>query len=123
MNEEQPIHPIYGYVFVTDREEGLVVVNVAPLLDGNPENNFLRRAKLRTTRATIGDTSIPDGKLTGAEYAVCAGHRVYVCTPRGLAVVDVNKPEQPAPRRRTGRRLPAQPARDHDPVPLRLRHR
>jgi hypothetical protein len=96
VNEEQPIHPMYGYVFVTDREEGLFMVNVACLFNGNPEDNFLRRAKLKDSAGNpIGDHFNPDGVLTGAEYAVCAGHRVYICTPRGLAVVDVDKPEQP----------------------------
>jgi hypothetical protein len=95
-NEEQPIHPMYKYVFVADREEGLVVVNVAVLFDGDPENNFLRRAKLKdSSGADIGDHFNPDGVLAGASHAVCAGHRVYVCTARGLAVVDVDKPEQP----------------------------
>jgi len=84
-NEEQPIHPIYGYVFVTDREQGLVVVDVSTLFDGNPLNNFLK------ANAVFN----PDGKLTGAEYAVCAGHRLYVCTPRGLSIVDVNDPLKP----------------------------
>jgi len=94
-NEEQPIHPIHGYAFISDREEGLFVVDVSPLFDGNPENNFLRRAKLRDGRGKVDDSFNPEGRLTGAEYAVCAGHRVYVCTPRGLAVVDVNEPEKP----------------------------
>jgi hypothetical protein len=95
-NEEQPIHPMYGYVFVADREEGLVVVNVAVLFDGDPENNFLHRAKLKdSSGANIGDHFNPNGILSGASHAVCAGHRVYICTARGLAVVDVDKPEQP----------------------------
>jgi hypothetical protein len=95
-NEEQPIHPMYGYVFVADREEGLVVVKVSQLFDGNPENNFLNRAKLKDAAGKpIGDRFNPEGKLTGAEHAICAGHRVYICTARGLAVVDVDKPEQP----------------------------
>ncbi len=95
-NEEQPIHPMYGYVFVADREEGLVVVNVAALFDGDPENNFLNRAKLKDSAGNpIGDHFNPEGKLTGASHAVCAGHRVYVCTARGLAVVDIDHPEQP----------------------------
>src|SRR5581483_8844027 len=42
-NEEQPIHPLYAYVYVTDREEGLVIVNIATLVDGNPENNFFKK--------------------------------------------------------------------------------
>ena len=35
-NEEQPIDIFYAFVYVSDREEGLVVVNVATLVDGNP---------------------------------------------------------------------------------------
>jgi hypothetical protein len=84
-NEEQPIHPFYGAVYVTDREEGLVIVNIGSLVDGDPENNFLKK-----------DVAFnPGGSLTGAEYAVCAGNRIYICTPRGLAIVDVNNPFQP----------------------------
>jgi hypothetical protein len=55
------------------------------LVDGNPDNNFLKRMA----------TYNPEGKLTGAQYATCAGHRVYICTPRGLAVVDVSDPSKP----------------------------
>ncbi len=84
-NEEQPIPAWYGYAFVSDRKLGLVVCDVRTLLDGNPQNNFIQK------KAEFN----PDGRLTGAEYCVCAGHRVYVCTPRGLAVVDVEKPEKP----------------------------
>ncbi len=95
-NEEQPIHPFYGGLYVTDLKEGLVIVSAAPLVDGNPENNFLDRMKLKNADGrAIGDHFNPAGKLTGARYAVCAGHRVYICTPRGLAVVDVDKPDQP----------------------------
>ncbi len=95
-NEEQPIHPIYGMVFVTDLREGLVVVDINCLYDGNPENNFLVRSKLRNAAgAPIGDHFNPEGKLTGATYGVCAGHRLYITTARGLAVVDVDKPDQP----------------------------
>src|SRR4029077_1193220 len=53
-NEEQPIPLLYGFLYVADKEEGLVVVGnanltarspgVGTLLDGNPANNFLRRA-------------------------------------------------------------------------------
>ena len=84
-NEEQPIHAVYGYIFATDRKEGLVIVDVACLFNGNPEDNFLKKDAVFN----------PDGKLTGAEFAVCAGSRVYVCTPRGLAVVDVHDPLKP----------------------------
>jgi hypothetical protein len=95
-NEEQPIHPFYGYAYVTDRVEGLIVVKVSQLFDGDPENNFLRREELKDASGKgIGTNFNPDGKLTDAEFAVCAGHRLYVCTPRGLAVIDLNDPQSP----------------------------
>ncbi|HEX8708699.1 MAG TPA: hypothetical protein VF723_10695, partial [Pyrinomonadaceae bacterium] len=31
VNEEQPIHPLYAYLYVADREEGLILVNAATL--------------------------------------------------------------------------------------------
>jgi len=85
VNEEQPIDLFYAYVYVSDLQEGLVIVNVATLVDGNPDNNFLKK-----------DVSFnPDGILTGASYVAAAGHRLYVTTPHGLNVVDVSDPLHP----------------------------
>jgi hypothetical protein len=84
-NQEQPIDIFYAYVFVSDREEGLVVVDVRTLVDGNPDNNFVKEAARFN----------PNGVLTGATYVAAAGHRLYLTTPRGLYVVDVEKPEHP----------------------------
>ena len=85
-NREQPIHPIYRYAFVADREEGLVLVDVATLTDRDPRNNFLVRAA----------TFDPDGVLTGAQGLTVAGHHVYVVTARGdLVVVDCDQPLAP----------------------------
>jgi hypothetical protein len=84
-NEERPIAAYHGYAFVTDLEEGLIVVDVATLLDGNPDNNFLKRA------ATVN----PDGKLTGARHAWMAGQWLYITTAQGLAVVDAADPTAP----------------------------
>lgn len=84
-NEEQPISMIYAYVFVTDSEEGLVVVSAGPLVDGDPANNFLERAT----------TFNPDGKLNGAVGGTLAGRYLYVLCDRGIVVVDVNEPTQP----------------------------
>ena len=84
-NQEQPIHMLYAYVYITDREEGLVMVNVATLVDGNPENNFLKKDIVFN----------PQGKLTGATHCFVAGHRVYITCQRGLVVVDVNDPAKP----------------------------
>lgn len=85
-NEEQPIPAYHGYAFVTDLEEGLIVVDVASLLDGNPANNFIRRAA----------TYNPEGRLDGARHAWMAGQWLYITTSQGLAVVDVLNPESPA---------------------------
>ena len=76
-NKEQPIHPLFGYLYVTDREEGLILVGAAhTLLDGNPLNNFLKRAV----------TFNPDGLLNGATSVAIAGtyaYRVHAARPRG----------------------------------------
>jgi hypothetical protein len=82
-NEEQEIPLFYAYVFISDREEGLVIAQVATLVDGNPDNNFLRQDQ--TIRFN------PSGALTGASFVAAAGHRLYMTTPRGLFVVEVGK--------------------------------
>jgi hypothetical protein len=43
-NQEQPIHPLYKYAYIADREEGLILVDVTTLTDGDPSNNYLSRA-------------------------------------------------------------------------------
>jgi hypothetical protein len=85
-NQEQPMHPLYRYAYVTDRDEGLVVVDVDVLADGDPQNNFLERA------ATFN----PDGVLDGARYVAIAGTYAYVLTPRGLVIVGIDDPLRPA---------------------------
>ncbi len=82
-NREQPLHPIYRYAFVADREEGLVLVNVDTLTDGDPVNNFLRRQPVYGKPAYN-----PDGILDGARNLTVAGNHVYVACDRGLVVVD-----------------------------------
>ncbi|MGZ8853656.1 MAG: hypothetical protein ACXW2X_09680, partial [Thermoanaerobaculia bacterium] len=84
-NEEQPIHPLYRYAYVSDREEGLILVDVTTLTDGNPSNNFLKRAL----------TFNPRGALDGANSVCVAGRWVVVGAKAGLAVVDVDKPLEP----------------------------
>jgi hypothetical protein len=84
-NEEQSIHPMYGFLYVTDRDEGLIVIGAATLLDGNPTNNFLERA------ATFN----PGGVLTGARRITIAGTYAYILTPAHLIVVSLENPTQP----------------------------
>jgi hypothetical protein len=81
-NEEQPIDLFYAFVFISDREEGLVISNVATLVNGNPEDNFLKESE--TVRFN------PEGLLTGATFVAATGHRLYMTTPGGLYVIDVS---------------------------------
>jgi hypothetical protein len=84
-NQEQPISATYAYIYITDREEGLVLSTAATLLDGNPTNNFLKRAAAFN----------PNGQLNGAVNLAIAGNYAYVLCTRGLVVVDISNPLQP----------------------------
>jgi hypothetical protein len=84
-NEEQPVNPLFNHAFITDTVEGLIVVNIHTLVDGNPSNNFLARA------ATFN----PEGLLDGAVRVQIAGRYAYVLAEVGLVVIDVDKPCAP----------------------------
>jgi hypothetical protein len=94
-NEEQPIHLLYGFLYVADKEEGLVIIGdsnlkskspgVDTLLDGNPANNFLKRALAFN----------PGGVLTGARRITIVGTYAYLLTDKALVVVDLDNPLAP----------------------------
>ncbi len=84
-NQEQPFHPIYNYALITDAKEGLILVDVNTLADGEPRNNFLKRSL----------TWNPDGILNGARHITIAGYIVYITTKDSLVVLDLNKPLSP----------------------------
>ncbi|MEO6120411.1 MAG: hypothetical protein ABIP12_06950, partial [Terriglobales bacterium] len=92
-NEEPTVHPLYAYLYVADKEEGLIVLGntkkgvpgIGTLLDGDPRNNFIGRAL----------TFNPENKLAGARSLTFAGIYAYVLCDRGLVVVDMNDPLQP----------------------------
>jgi hypothetical protein len=88
-NEEQPISLIYAWVFITDREEGLVMCSVGTLVDGDPENNFLDKEKVIRYN--------PDGKLTGAMHSFMAGTNLFVVGKNGLFVLGLSNTELKAP--------------------------
>jgi hypothetical protein len=85
VNEEEPIHPLYAYLYVADKYEGLILVNAATLLDGDPRNNFLDRAL----------TFNPNGALTGANNITIAGNFAWITTEKELVIVDLSTPLQP----------------------------
>jgi hypothetical protein len=97
-NEEQSINLMFAFLYLTDAEEGLIVIGnpvdtplgtrdhptspgpgVATLLDGNPENNFLQRAY----------TFNPGGQLRGARHAAFYGHYLFVSCENGIVVIDM----------------------------------
>ncbi len=84
-NQEQAFLPIYSYAAVTDSEEGLILVNVETLADGDFRNNFLRRAV----------TWNPDNVLKGARHIILAGEVAYITADAGLVVVDLADPRHP----------------------------
>jgi len=85
LNQEQPFLPIYHYAVVTDSVEGLVLVNVDTLADGEFRNNRLSRAV----------TWNPDNVLKGARHVTLAGEIAYVAADAGLVVVDLSDPLKP----------------------------
>jgi hypothetical protein len=97
VNLEQPFHPIYSYAVIVDADEGLILANVDTLADGEPRNNFLRRAL----------TWNPDGVLAGARHVTLGGHYAYVMADSGLVVVNLDDPLAP----RVAARVPLQNAR------------
>jgi hypothetical protein len=85
-NREQPVHPLYGNLYLTDKYEGLIIVGAGTLLDGNPLNNFLKRDL----------TFNPDGILCGANAITIVGTYAYICCDASLVVVALDDPKHPA---------------------------
>jgi hypothetical protein len=85
VNLEQPTHPIYRYAFATDAEEGLILMDIDFLYDGEPRNNFLKRSL----------TWNENGVLNGARHLAIAGYWFYVATPKGIVVLNMNDPLKP----------------------------
>ncbi|MBI4662953.1 MAG: hypothetical protein HY735_29440 [Verrucomicrobia bacterium] len=91
-NQEQDISLIYAWVFVTDREEGLIMVSVGTLVDGNPDNNFLDEAHHEKIFRFN-----PDGKLAGAMHSYMSGTNLFVVAKRGLFVLGLSNTELKPP--------------------------
>jgi hypothetical protein len=116
-NEEQRAHLMYGFLYVADKYEGLVIIGepnlkaktpgVGTLLDGDPSNNFLKRALAFN----------PAGILNGARRIAFAGTYAYVLSDAGLVVVDLDNPLQPKVTAQIG-----SPALDH-PVGIAVQFR
>jgi hypothetical protein len=85
VNHEQAVHPLYGYIYVLDKYEGLILVGAATTIDGNPLNNFLKREL----------TFNPQGLLCGGRGITIVGTHAYICCDAGLVVVGLEDPLHP----------------------------
>jgi hypothetical protein len=85
INHEQAVHPLYGYLYVTDKYEGLILIGAATTINGNPLDNFLHREL----------TFNPDGVLKGARNLAIVGAYAYICCDAGLVVVALDDPKHP----------------------------
>ena len=81
-NHEQPIHPMYGFIYVLDKYEGLITVPSGTLYDGNPTNNFLDRQV----------TFNPSGILKGARAIAFNGVYAYIACDVGIVTVCLDDP-------------------------------
>jgi hypothetical protein len=84
-NHEAPVHALYGYLYITDKYEGLILVGAATTINGNPLDNFLHREL----------TFNPDGVLCGARNIAIVGTNAYICCDAGLVVVGLEDPKHP----------------------------
>ena len=84
-NKEQPIHPLFGYLYICDKYEGLLLTGAASTIDGNPVNNFLKRELVFN----------PEDILHDAKHVTIAGHYAYVSCAAGLVVIDIDDPLKP----------------------------
>ncbi|MFN0010051.1 MAG: hypothetical protein ACKVS8_00245 [Phycisphaerales bacterium] len=91
VNMEQKVHPMYAYIYIGDRDEGLIMTFAATLLDGDPQNNYLSRAKLADGTTAFN----PGGRLSGLTQLVCAGHYLYATSKSGLTIIDIDNPTDP----------------------------
>lgn len=91
INQEQPFLPIYNYAVITDASEGLVLVDINTLADGEFRNNRFERL----TFENGGTAWNPDGVLTGARHVHLAGEVAFVTARTGLVAVDLANPAAP----------------------------
>src|SRR5262249_2395342 len=84
-NKEIPVAGMDGSIYATDLYEGLVIIGIATLIDGNPLNNYLK-ADLRFN---------PGGILCGARAISIIGTYAYICCDAGVVVVNIADPAKP----------------------------
>ena len=114
-NHEPTIHAMYGYIYVADKYEGLIIVGAGDALDGNPLNNFLEAR---------GDVQPRRHPRRGAQPSRSSAPTPTSAATPGLVVVSLDDPKNPKVTSVVGaRRALKQPRAVPGAVPLRLRLR
>src|SRR3546814_18011703 len=84
-NHEQVMHDIYRYAVITDSVEGMVLVDIDTMADGEFRNNRLKRA------LTWNENNV----LAGARPIKLAASLAYVTTDADPVVLDLTVPHDP----------------------------
>ncbi|MCI0460249.1 MAG: hypothetical protein L0Z62_25130 [Gemmataceae bacterium] len=85
LNREPKIHPLFGYLYVADKYEGLILIGAGPALTPDPTARFFQREL----------TFNPDGILNGARAIGIVGTYCYILCDAGLVVIDIDDPKCP----------------------------
>lgn len=79
-NFEAAVPLRYAFLYCTDSCEGLFLVLAGTLLDGNPNNNFVKKDVVWN----------PDGILNGARRITVWGKYAWIACDAGMVIVDIN---------------------------------
>jgi hypothetical protein len=72
---DQNLHESYRYAYVSDRFEGLILVGIDQLTDGDPDNNFLERAVTFNPGNALDGAESPRGRRHHGLRLLQAGGR------------------------------------------------
>jgi hypothetical protein len=81
-NFEEKVPTRYAFIYATDTCEGLIMINAATLLDGDPNNNFLKKDFVFN----------PNGILDGARKVSIFGNYAWVSCDAGIVIVKLGEP-------------------------------
>jgi hypothetical protein len=80
-NYESLVPLMYAFIYATDTIEGLIMVGAGTLLDGNPNNNFVKADFVFN----------PNGILNGARNITIFGNYAWVSCDAGLVIIKLGE--------------------------------
>ena len=91
VNQEQRFFDIYNYAFITDAKEGLILVDVNTLSDGELRNNVFKRKVFSNGKTAWNENNI----LKGARHITIGGYYVYIAADAGLVILNLKDTSSP----------------------------